>query len=174
MTKTKLSILEIYNLRQELEGGAIQTEEGLQIPVSPALITFFKDLRLRYWLQKLSDTLQTESERFEKIKKTHFKETFGETPADEELKPILADGTPNEKFNTFQAKIEELAQEIVEIEHYPFNDGHLDKLKTTFHCIVSEDGKTQSIIPSEDLTGRYTNQEFTPQLFLRKIVQPCI
>ena len=174
MTKTKLSILDIYNLRQELEGAVIQTKEGAQVPISPALISFFKDLRLRYWLQKLSDTLQTESERFEKIKKTHFKETFGETPADEELEPTLSDGTPNEKFNTFQAKIEELAQEVVEIEHYPFNDEHLDKLKTTFHYIISEDGKNQSIITSEDLSGRYTNQEFTPQVFLRKIIQPCI
>jgi len=174
MTKTKLSILEIYNLRQELEGAAIQIEDGKQVPVSPALISFFKDLRLRYWLQKLSDTLKVECDRFEKVKKDHFKEIFGENPSENELKPTLEDGTPNEKLNAFEAKINELAEEIVEIEHFAFNDEHLDKLKTTFHVIVTEDGKNQSVIPTEDLTGKYTNQEFTPQIFFRKIVQPSL
>jgi CRISPR/Cas system Type II protein with McrA/HNH and RuvC-like nuclease domain len=129
---------------------------------------------MKYWLQKLIDVLITESERFEKIKKDCLEETFGKEPKEEDLVLKYEDGSVNEKAVEFQAKINELAEEIVEVEHFAFNDNHLSNLKTTYHYIPNEDKTNQVIVTSEDTTGKYVNQEFIPQLFLRKLVEPCI
>jgi len=76
---------------------------------------------------------------------------------------------PNKKYEMFNKEVSELAETIIQIEHFPFNDSHFD-FDTSYH-LVQEGDKTR-IVLGEDETGLKETFVFFPKIFFDLIVEP--
>ena len=129
---TKLKFSEIYALEGELFG--VFNSEGTQL--FKGILSQPLNIKSRYWLSRLGETVQAEKQTVEKLRESLIKELgTADEAGNYSLMPFLNDETKevNPNFTKFQEDLTKLLEEEKEITHAVFTLDQFENPETTEH-----------------------------------------
>lgn len=124
MTKTKLTINEIYSIDYELNG-LLNPATG--VVISKGLLGHKLSLLMKYRLTEFAQKIKKIKDTVESIRMDLVKEVgVLDKEKNQYSIPLKIDNQDNPNYKKYQTEIEKLFSEEREIEHYPFKLEHLD------------------------------------------------
>lgn len=122
MKKTKLKFWQALDLSLEISGN--QTVKGLLNEKLP--------IKVKYWLGRLSEKLETHKESVEKLR-VELVRKYGDEENGNFSIPYEKEGKSNPNFEKFHKDYNELLSEELEIEHTEFQLIDIESMETEFN-----------------------------------------